>query len=155
MDIVTLIALARGNIPVIGLVLAFVVPLCLEAHLKAERLLGYILLLGLGVPLLWMAWGHLARPEAASPFQREAGLADLAMGLVACVAVTRPLPFKGAIVWTLAIALGGDAAVRIREMVAQHDPAPGNAGSILWWDILAPLAALVLLVAAASSRRAR
>ncbi len=148
-----LIALALGNVPIIGLVLAVVLPLALETHLKAERMLGYILLLGLGLPLLWMASRHLARPEA--PFQREVGLAELAMGLVASVAITRPLPFKGAIVWTLAIALGGDAVVHIREMVERHDLALGSAGSILWWDILAPLAALILLVAAASRRRAR
>ncbi len=155
MDIDRLTALLLGNVPVIGLVLAFVLPLSLETKLRAERLLGYVLLLGLGLPLLWLAWGHLVPLEAAAPLARELGLADLAMGLVACVAVTRPLPFKGAIVWTLAIARGGDAASQIREMTARHEFALGEIGSILWWDVLAPLAALVLLVSAASRRRAR
>lgn len=163
MDIDTLIALALGNVPIIGLALAFVVPLCVEARLTAQRQLSYLLLLGLGLPLLWAAWWHLARPaEAArligfapSPFQREVGLADLAMGLVACVAPTRPLPFRGAIVWTLAIALLGDAAGHIREMVETQNFAPGNAGSILWWDVIAPLAALVLLFAAGRPARSR
>ena len=161
MDIDTLIALALGNVPIIGLVLAFVIPLCVEARLSAERQLSYLLLLGLGMPMIWAAWWHLARPEEAaklisfapSPFQREVGLADLAMGLVACLAPARPLPFRGAIVWTLAIALGGDAAGHVREMIDEQNFAPGNAGSILWWDILAPLCSLTLLFAAGGYRR--
>ena len=161
MDIDGLIALALGNVPILGLVLAFVVPLCLESRLSAERQLSYLLLIGLGLPLLWAAWWHLARPaEAArligfapSPFQREVGLADLALGLVACVAPTRPLPFRGAIVWTLAITLLGDAEGHVREMIETRDFAPGNAGSILWWDGIAPLAALVLLFAAGRPTR--
>ncbi len=159
----TLIALALGNVPIIGLALAFVIPLCLEARLTAERLLSWVLLIGLGLPMLWAAYYHLARPDEAaqligwapSPFQREVGFADLAMGLVACVSVTRPLPFKGAIVWTLALALLGDAGGHIGEMIATRNFAPGNAGSILWWDVLAPLGALALLFAAGRRRRWR
>lgn len=161
MDVDRLIGLALGNVPVIGLVLAFVIPLCLETHLRAERLLGYVLLLGLGLPLLWAAWWHLARPVSSaqmiglepSPFQREVGLADLALGLVACVAPTRPMPFKGAIVWTAAIALGGDAAGQIAGLVSRRDLA--GLDTTLLWAVAAPLAALVLLVMAAHRRRPR
>jgi len=162
MDADSLIALVLGNVPIIGLALAIALPLCLEVRLRAERLLAWLLLFGLGLPMLWAAYYHLVRPNEAarligwapSPFQREVGLADLAMGLVACVAAARPRPFKGAMVWTLAIALGGDAAGHIQEMVRTRDFAPGNAGSILWWDVLAPLYALALLVAAGGRRPA-
>ena len=161
MTIDGLIALALSNVPIIGLGLAFAIPLCVEVRLGAERLLAWVLLLGLGVPMLWAAYYHLVRPDEAarligwapSPFQYEVGLADLAMGAVACVAVVRPLPFKGAIVWTLTIALAGDAVGHVRQMIATQDFSPGNAGTILWWDVLAPLCALVLLVSAAVRRR--
>jgi hypothetical protein len=150
------ITLVLSNVPIIALAFAVVLPFYKGRIPDAEHLLAWLLLLGLGLPMIWAAYYHLLQPDMAarligwapSPFQREVGLADLAMGVVACIASTQPLPFKAAIIWTLVIALGGDAVGHLLEILRTGDLAPGNAGSILWWDVLAPLYGLVLLVAA-------
>jgi hypothetical protein len=150
------VPLILGNVPIIAFALAVVLPFWRGRVPSAEHRLAWLLLLGLGLPMLWAAAYHLLAPAMAaqfigwapSPFQREVGLADLAMGVVACVASTQPRPFKAAIIWTLAIALGGDVVGHIVEILRTRDLAPGNAGSIVWWDGLAPLYGLGLLVAA-------
>ncbi|MGU3665107.1 DUF6790 family protein [Methylobacterium sp. A49B] len=150
------LGIVLGNVPIIALALAVALPFYKGRVPHAERMLAWLLFLGLGLPMIWAAYYHLLQPDMAarligwapSPFQREVGLADLAMGVTACVASTQPLPFKAAIVWTLVIALGGDAVGHILEILRTDNLAPGNAGSILWWDILAPLYGLILLFAA-------
>jgi disulfide bond formation protein DsbB len=71
-----------------------------------ERLLAWILLLPIGVTGLWAGISHVFFPAVAaahigwqaSPFQFEVGMADLAVGVTACIAFWQDLSFKAAAV---------------------------------------------------------
>jgi hypothetical protein len=130
---------------------------------RAETLLSWILLLPVGTAGIWAAIYHLCFPNFAaafigwqpSPFQFEVGIADLAFGVTAVVAFWRSLAFKAAIVWVSSIALLGDAAGHMRQMISAGNFAPGNAGVVFYCDIFVPLAAIALLVFAQRQPRPR
>ena len=120
-----------------------------------NRLLAWILLLPIGVTGLWAGIAHVAFPQVAaahigwevSPFQFEVGMADLAIGITACLAFWRPWEFRAAAVCAASMFLLGDAVGHIRQMMAVGNFAPGNAGVPFYMDLLAPLLAIALLVA--------
>jgi hypothetical protein len=120
----------------------------------AERLLGWILLLPLGVSGIWGAVFHLFFPDVAaadigwepSPFQFEVGMADLAMGVTACISFWRSLDFKAGVVIINAIFLLGDAIGHVRQMIAEGNFAPGNAGVPFFGDLIFPALSIILLV---------
>ena len=149
------IAFVLRNLPVF----LFVAALALTAARRngasgPERLLGWILLLPIGVTGLWAAVFHLFFPEIAaadigwepSPFQFEVGMADLAMGATACVSFWRSLGFKAAAAVASSIFLIGDAVGHVRQMIAAGNFAPGNAGAPFFGDIAFPLLAIILLI---------
>jgi len=125
----------------------------------AERYLGWILFLPIGVTGIWAAISHILFPAVAaahigwqvSPFQFEVGMADLAIGVTACIAFWRDLSFKAAAVCAASVFLLGDAIGHVREMVMTGNFAPGNAGVPFYMDIIAPLSSIALLFVA--SRR--
>ncbi|WP_369334838.1 DUF6790 family protein [Candidatus Rhodoblastus alkanivorans] len=100
----------------------------------AERLLSWLLLLPIGVTGLWAGVTHIIFPEIAaayigwqvSPFQFEVGMADLAIGVTACLAFWRDLSFKAAAVVVASIFLLGDAIGHVRQMIATGDFAPAT-----------------------------
>jgi hypothetical protein len=157
-------AFVLENLPAILLVIAVLLGL---AARSAERMLGWVLLLPIGVTGLWAALYHLAFPRFAaafigwqpSPFQFEVGVADLAFGAVAVAAFWCGPGFRAAVVWIAAIALLGDAVGHVRQMVAAGNFAPGNAGVVFWTDLAIPALALALLAMAkpapAAGRSAR
>jgi hypothetical protein len=124
-----------------------------ERGLAAERFLAWILLLPIGVTGLWAGISHIFFPATAaahigwqvSPFQFEVGMADLAIGVTACIAFWRELPFQAAAVWAASVFLLGDAVGHIREMVATGNFAPGNAGLPFYMDIICPTLAIILV----------
>ena len=149
------IAFVLRNLPVF----LFVAALALAAAWRTgasgpDRLLGWILLLPIGVTGLWAAVVHLFFPQIAaadigwepSPFQFEVGMADLAMGAAACVSFWRSLEFKAAVVMINAIFLLGDAIGHVGQMIAAGNFAPGNAGIPFFGDLAFPVLALVLLI---------
>ncbi|MGC2787258.1 MAG: DUF6790 family protein [Roseiarcus sp.] len=149
------IAFVLRNLPVF----LFVAALALAAAWRTgasgpDRLLGWILLLPIGVTDLWAAVVHLFFPQIAaadigwepSPFQFEVGMADLAMGAAACVSFWRSLEFKAAVVMINAIFLLGDAIGHVGQMIAAGNFAPGNAGIPFFGDLAFPVLALVLLI---------
>jgi hypothetical protein len=87
-----------------------------------------------------------------SPFQFEVGMADLAIGVTACLAFWRDLNFKAGAVSAASIFLLGDAIGHIREMVVAGNFAPGNAGVPFYMDVVCPLLAIVLLMIAKRSQ---
>ena len=127
-----------------------------------DRLLRYILLFPVGLQGLWAALGHIvfaAQSAAAigwapSPFQFEVGVANLGIGVAGVVGA-----FLSSWHYRLAVAivscgfLGGAAAGHLVQIAATGNLAAGNAGPILYTDVLTPLSLLVLL--ALSWRRAR
>ncbi|HXT79600.1 MAG TPA: DUF6790 family protein [Acetobacteraceae bacterium] len=152
------------NLPALLFVLALVVGL-LRRHdgPLAQRLLSWILLLPIGITGLWAGITHVFFPAVAaahigwqvSPFQFEVGMADLAIGVTACIAFWRDLNFQAAAVSAAAIFLLGDAIGHIRQMVVAGNFAPGNAGVPFYMDVICPLLAIALVVLAQRSRRTR
>jgi hypothetical protein len=144
----------------------FIAALVLAATLRdreaaAERFLSWVLLLPIGVTGLWAALFHLFFPALAaahigwqtSPFQFEVGVADLAIGVTACLAFRRDLGFKAAAVIVASVFLLGAAVGHVRQMLTAGNFAPGNAGVPFFIDIFAPALALALLIAARRRRR--
>jgi hypothetical protein len=152
------------NLPAFLFVIALVVAL-LRRHdgPLAQRLLSWILLLPIGVTGLWAGIAHVFFPAIAaahigwqvSPFQFEVGMADLAIGVTACIAFWRDLSFQAAAVSAAAIFLLGDAIGHVRQMVVAGNFAPGNAGVPFYMDIICPLLAIALVVLARHAERSR
>lgn len=145
------------NLPALLLVAAFVVAWARRGHGSgAERLLSWILLLPIGVTGLWAGISHVCFPAIAaahigwqvSPFQFEVGMADLAIGVTACIAFWRDLNFKAAAVSAASIFLLGDAVGHVRQMMVTGNFAPGNAGVPFYMDVICPALAIFLLVVA-------
>ena len=157
------IAFVLRNLPVF----LFAAALALAAARRtgapvADRLLGWILFLPIGVTGLWAAAFHLFFPQIAaadigwevSPFQFEVGLADLAIGATACVSFWRSLEFKAAAVLASSIFLIGDAIGHVKQMLVAGNFAPGNAGVPFYSDIVFPLLAIILLAIVRRSQAA-
>lgn len=122
----------------------------------AERFLSWLLLLPIGVTGLWAGATHVFFPAVAaahigwqpSPFQFEVGMADLAIGVTACLAFRADLSFKAATVCAASVFLLGDAVGHVHQMLAAGNFAPGNAGVPFYMDIICPLLSIALLVVA-------
>ncbi len=129
----------------------------------AERFLSWILLLPIGITGLWAGVFHIFFAQRAasyigwqtSPFQFEVGMADLAIGITACLAFRAKPGFKAAAVTAASVFLLGDAVGHVREMVIGGNFQPGNAGVPFYTDILCPLLAIALLIVAPRGGRAR
>jgi hypothetical protein len=152
----SLIGFVLRNLPAVLLLLA--VALSATGRPRgtlAGRLLAWVLLLPIGVTGLWAGIAHVAFPAVAaahigwpvSPFQYEVGMADLAVGITACLAFWQSWPFRAAAVCAASVFLVGDAVGHVRQMVEAANFAPGNAGVPFFMDIIAPLLAITLLVA--------
>jgi hypothetical protein len=81
-------------------------------------------------------------------------MADLAIGITACISFWRDLSFKAAAVCTASIFLLGDAIGHVREMVVAGNFAPGNAGLPFYMDVICPALAITLLIIAIRDRNA-
>ena len=113
------------------------------------------LAVGFGLSLLWDGFGHLVFPNqvaesigwpTGSPFQREVGMWDAAMGITGLLCLKFRDEFwiamiTGAGLFSIAAGLG-----HVWELVVQGDTAPNNAGAVMYMDIFFPvfLAALFL-----------
>jgi len=152
------------NLPAVLFLLALLIAAAARGSgPAAERFLSWILLLPIGVTGLWAGVFHVFFPETAaaligwhvSPFQFEVGMADLAIGVTACVAFWRDLSFKAGAVCAASIFLLGDAVGHVREMVTAGNFAPGNAGVPFVLDVIGPLSIIALLFVASRRKNAR
>jgi hypothetical protein len=157
------IAFVLRNLPMFLFVAALVFAwLSRSSAPLADRLLNWILLLPLGVSGIWAAVFHLFFPEIAaadigwepSPFQFEVGMADLAMGIAACISFWRSLDFKAAVIVINAIFLLGDAIGHARQMIAEGNFASGNAGVPFAGDLIFPALSIILLIIVGRSEAA-
>jgi hypothetical protein len=152
------------NLPALLFVVALVIAAARRGHKStAERFLSWILLLPIGVTGLWAGAFHVFLPGTAaaligwevSPFQFEVGMADLAIGLTACISFWRDLNFKAAAISAASVFLLGDAVGHVRQMLTAGNFAPGNAGVPFYMDIICPLLAITLLLVANRRRVVR
>lgn len=126
-----------------------------------DRLLRYLFLFPLGLQGLWAFVGHVFFAEqsaaligwATSPFQYEVGVANLGLGLASIYAAFRGFEARLAVAIAAACFLIGAGIGHVRDIVAQGNLAPGNAGPIMVTDFLTPIAILVLLAFASEKWR--
>ncbi len=120
----------------------------------ADKLIVGILLFPVGLMGLWAALGHIvfAAQAAASigwapsPFQFEVGVANLGIGLAGLIgALYRDWGYRLAVAVMTCGFLGGAAVGHVVQIAKTGNLAAGNAGPILYTDVLTPLALLILL----------
>ena len=83
-------------------------------------------------------WGY-------SPFLREVGFANISYGIVGLLAV-RFRNFWAPIIIAYAVFMWGAAAGHIYEIQQTANLSAGNAGTVLYLDILMPLFLIILLL---------
>ena len=118
-----------------------------------DRLLRYAFIFPVGLIGLWAALGHIAFPVRVaqaigwqtSPFQFEVGVANLGIGCAGLYAAFRSFEARLATNLMLACFLIGAGIGHIREIIGAGNFAPGNAGPILFTDLLTPTAIFLLL----------
>ena len=156
-----LIAFSMGNFTLTFLVLGLIAALIAVARKPdgftraniAEELLAYFILSSIGFSFFYnfvfhVFFGELAASYigwADSPFQAEVGYASLGFAAVGLLA------FKGGCCVRLAAILGpamfqwGAAVGHINQIMTTGNMAPGNAGIMLYSDILLPVIGFALL----------
>jgi hypothetical protein len=109
-----------------------------------------------GVNAIMIGSGHLFFPDPVaesigwpqgSPFQWEVGLTGALIGVLGVMAPGFDRDFQLAAVLAFSIFYLGAAVGHVRERVIHRNTAPGNAGFIFWFDVVAPLALIALYVA--------
>jgi hypothetical protein len=153
---VSILGLSYQGIVLAGVVVQLAVqPKSRTARGAVVALLRWSLAVNIGVAGLMAAYAHTARAaETArsigwapgSPFQFEVAMANLGLGIAGILCIW----LGGLFWWATAIASGtfllGAAYGHIRDILVNGNMAPGNAGVVLYADILVPIVHLVLLV---------
>ena len=120
-----------------------------------EIFLLYTLVIGVGISGIVGFVGHTFRAEKiahhvgwppGNPFQFEVAVANLALGVIGILSVWIRDDFWLATGIAASIFYLGAAAVHIRAIVADQNRAPGNAGPVLYYDLLLPCAIVGLLL---------
>lgn len=129
-------------------------------HISGWQAIGTVLMwqlaIGLGLGLIWAGLGHLLMPdqvaasigwEAGSPFQREVGMWDFALGIVGVLC----LVFRDEGFWTATIIGSGIFYVgaglgHVYELFIHGDTAVYNAGAVMYLDLFYPLILAALLI---------
>lgn len=112
-----------------------------------ETLTHFLLLLPVGIGGLWGFYFHAFYPEftaasigwQTSPFQFEVAVANLGLGVAGVVGFWRSKDYAIGVALVVLCLLWGAAFGHIRQIIELGNYAPGNAGSILYTDILIPL----------------
>jgi hypothetical protein len=142
---------------VIGLVAALVsilhAPKPLTGAAVVEALFFYFLLFSIGFSYLYNFVVHTFFGEmtariigwADSPFQAEVGFASLGFSAVGLLACRRSFDLRLAAVVGPALFLLGAAGGHVYQIIQAGNFAPGNAGVILYTDILIPIFGFALL----------
>ena len=157
----TFIRLALSNFPLTFLILGLIVALLSLVLSKEprtsdrirEKIFANFLLFALGISFFYNFVMHVFFGAMSarfigwqnSPFQAEVGFASLGFALVAFLAVRGCHGLRVGAVVGPAFFLLGAAAGHIREIVVAHNFAPGNAGVMLYMDVLIPVMGLALL----------
>jgi Family of unknown function (DUF6790) len=142
---------------VVGLI-ASIVSLLRSPHsvsgpLVIEALLFYFLMFSIGFSFFYNFVVHTFFGEMAarligwadSPFQAEVGFASLGFSAVGFLACYRSFELRLAAIIGPALFLLGAAGGHIYQIITAGNFAPGNAGVILYTDILIPVIGFALL----------
>lgn len=128
-----------------------------------EVTLMYYLFVWIGLSGLWGFMGHAFRANevaqfigwsAGSPFQFEIAVANLSYGVLGILCLWIRGNFWIAAGVGQAVFMWGAAYGHIKQIMLYKNYAPGNAGLILYLDIIIPLVFFGLLIAYRRVRRA-
>jgi hypothetical protein len=144
----------------ISIIVAIVYLLIDKEPRTRHRVIGVFLLsllmISIGISSLICFVGHIFFADqiaadigwaAGSPFQREVGFANLAIGVLGITCIRLRGNYWIATVIATTIFLWGAAYGHIMDIIVHGNYAPGNAGGVLYDDILVPLITIVLLAA--------
>lgn len=167
MDIATVIASVFRNFTAVLLFVAVVATFVkVRRGLNAQEtpvsiLWREMLFYTVGVAFLYVGLFHaFFQGEAASsigwtpsPFEWELAWAEFGMGLVAIISLWGDYRLRLAATLMFGVFCVGVSIQHVNQMLCCHNYAPGNAGTILWFnDITLPLVLLVLAVLARPAR---
>jgi hypothetical protein len=134
------------NFPLVMLLLSILVAFAKSGNFF-NRLCMAVLIFSVGFSGFWGFIFHAFYDQTASayigwqtnPFEYEVGIANLAMGITGIIASFSSAGFKKATATFVSILLFGAAVGHIHQIIVLNNWNPGNAGSILWTDILIPI----------------
>lgn len=142
---------------VVGLAVSVVSVLRMDRPLQAaavvEALFAYFILFSIGIGnfynfVLHVFFGEMTAAVigwADSPFQAEVGFASLGFAAIGFLAFRGSFGLRVAAVLGPACFLLGAAAGHVIDIIRTHNMAPGNAGVILYTDVLLPVLGFTLL----------
>ena len=150
----------RDNFAVFFLVIALlcaVVDIILFRTAVPEAVLAYILLFNIGFQGILAGFMHWYSPAAdkiaqkigwkpGSPFQKEVAAADAAFGVLGILAFFIRDNFLVATVIGVSIMFFFMGIGHVLDIRKNRNISPYNAGSVVYFDLLLPLAMIVLLV---------
>lgn len=127
---------------------------------RAEVFAAELLFWPVGLAGLWGFVFHVFFPGVASHaigwqpsgFETEVGMANLALGVTGVTSRRASRGYRLATAVATACFLWGAAANHVHEILVARNFAPGNAGPILWTDILIPAFALVAVLRSSEHR---
>lgn len=143
-----IIKLILSNFPLVLVTLAFIFALVPRKDRSfGEVFARYILLLPVGIGGLWGFYFHAFYPEMSaemigwktSPFQYEVAVANLGLGVAGVVGFWRSKDYAIGVALVVLCFLGGAAVGHIRQILDYANFAPGNAGTILFTDVMIPV----------------
>src|SRR5579863_2255147 len=134
------------NFPLVMLLLSVLIAFAKSGNFF-NRLCWAVLFFAVGFSGIWGFIFHVLYPNITSayigwqtnPFEYEVGIANLAMGITGIIASFSSAGYKKATATFVIILLFGAAIGHIHQIIVLNNWNPGNAGSILWTDILIPL----------------
>ena len=148
------------NFPLTMLVLALILPMLSRGNFKGV-FCRCMFMLPIGLGGIWGFIMHAFYPELASSyigwqpsqFEFEVALTNLAFGVTGILAGLNSKPYKYAVAMMVSIFLWGAAAGHIQQIVTLHNYNSGNAGLILFTDMVLPLTLWIsILMLPAKSR---
>lgn len=157
------IRLVLSNVPTIMFVAAIAAAFfSRRPESVPERYLAWLLLLAVGVDGIWAGIFHIFFPSiasgqigwAASPFEFEIGVADLALGIAAAISFRRSLSFMSGVATYAILFYVGVAVGHFHQAFARGDYAPDNFGMLLLVTLLRAVLLSWLLRAAWRIREA-
>lgn len=124
-----------------------------EARPRVDISLAYMLLIVVGFNGLYNFIMHAFYGStiaafigwAQSPFQAEVAVANLAFGILGCLAFRSDYGFRLATVIGISIYQLGAAFIHISDYYLHMNTMPGNVGSVLLTDLLIPFTLITLL----------
>ena len=155
MDFVYVISILTILIAIFVVLISKITSKPLNRKRVVEIFLLSFLVISVGFGSIWAFIGHffLSAQVAASigwapgsPFQSEVAFANLSIGVLGLLCYWIRDNFWTATVIASSIFLLGNAYGHILNIILYSNYAPGNAGSILYMDIIGPIILIVLLI---------